>query len=58
MPAGATVADALRRIEKEFPDLGGQVKNCRVAVDEEFTREEHPLNNLSVLAIIPPVSGG
>ena len=58
LPAGATVAEAARRIEEEFPGLGAQVRNCRIAVNEEFARAEDPVADRSVLAVIPPVSGG
>ena len=58
LPLGATVAEAVRQLEKEFPGLGRQVRSCRIAVNEEFAREEDPVPDQSVLAVIPPVSGG
>jgi molybdopterin converting factor subunit 1 len=57
--AGATVGDVLRRIEEEFPALEGRLRSCRVAVNEEFASDDTaPVPDRSVLAIIPPVSGG
>jgi molybdopterin converting factor subunit 1 len=58
LPAGATVAEAVRRLEEEFPGLGAQVRSCRIAVNEEFARGGDPVSDRSVLAVIPPVSGG
>jgi sulfur-carrier protein len=58
LPAGATVAEAALRLEKEFPGLGAQVRSCRLALNEEFARDGDVIADRSVLAVIPPVSGG
>jgi molybdopterin converting factor subunit 1 len=55
---GTTVAAAALRIEEEVPALKGILKNCRLALDEEFTAGSEVLKKGSTLAVIPPVSGG
>ena len=55
---GATVADAARRLEEEYPGLAGRLGSCRFALDEEFAPPDAPVRGRSVLAVIPPVSGG
>lgn len=58
LPDDALVGDALLEVERRFPAVADVLKNCRVAVDEEFTTPEAVLGSAAVLAIIPPVSGG
>ena len=58
LPAGATVEAAVQRLAVEFPRLGPFLKSCRVALNEEFAGGAEPLAEGSVLAVIPPVSGG
>ena len=58
LAAEAHVTDALAQVAANYPALGKYLANCRTAVDEEFVTTDAPLAENSVLAIIPPVSGG
>ena len=55
---GSTVAAASIRIAEIFPDLKGLLRSCRFAVDEELASAGDTISPGSVLAVIPPVSGG
>ena len=58
LPERATVRDLVDRLAQEHPALAGILSQCRVAVDEEFVGEDHPLKGAREIAVIPPVSGG
>jgi molybdopterin converting factor subunit 1 len=58
LPAGSSVESAVRRIGEEFPGLGPYLGACRVALDEAFASGREEVRERSVLAVIPPVSGG
>ncbi|MCC6464953.1 MAG: molybdopterin converting factor subunit 1 [Planctomycetes bacterium] len=58
LPPGCTPAALRRLLAAEKPRLGEALAGCRVAVDEEFAREDTPLRAGQVVAFIPPVSGG
>jgi molybdopterin synthase catalytic subunit len=58
MPAGATVADAWKRLASETPALAPVLASCRAAVDEEFAPPSTVLRDGVTLAVLPPVSGG
>ena len=58
LPAGSSVETAVRRIGEEFPGLGPYLGACRVALDEAFASGGEKVRERSVLAVIPPVSGG
>lgn len=58
LPSGTTVAAAAADIEKKFPGLGAILGSCRFALNEEFAAGSDLVPDRSVLAVIPPVSGG
>lgn len=58
LPADVRVADVRGWLEARHPSLAGRLGVVRVAVDEEFARDENPLHEGAVLALIPPVAGG
>ena len=58
LPAGATVAAAAKELARRFPRLAAGLPSCRFAVNEEFASDAAPVPDGSVLAVIPPVSGG
>ena len=58
LPEGATVAGAFARLAAAPPRLAGVLPSCRAAVDEEFAPLGSALRDGSVLAVLPPVSGG
>lgn len=53
-----TVADFVRAIEAEYPDLQGRMGSVRIARNERFSLESAALAEGDVLALVPPVSGG
>lgn len=55
---GATVADAFEALAVRHPALRGVLPACRAAVDEEFAPAARRLSPGSVVAVLPPVSGG
>jgi cyclic pyranopterin phosphate synthase len=59
LPAGATVADAMRRLSHE-PGLGEPIARMqlRMAVNREYADPDTPLAAEDELALIPPISGG
>ncbi|MFV8749868.1 molybdenum cofactor biosynthesis protein [Nannocystaceae bacterium ST9] len=52
-----TLADLRRTIAQDHPELGS-IDHCRIAIDQEFARDDHPLAEGQEIALIPPVSGG
>ncbi len=58
LPAGATVATAATELAGRFPRLGGLLKTCRFAVNEEFARGGDAIPDRAMIAVLPPVSGG
>jgi molybdopterin converting factor subunit 1 len=58
LPDGATVADAFAALAERHPALRGVLPACRAALDEEFVPTSARLRPGSVVAVLPPVSGG
>jgi molybdopterin converting factor subunit 1 len=58
LPDGATVGDALRALEHQFPPLSALGSQLAIAVDLEYVGNDHTLTPDAELALIPPVSGG
>lgn len=58
LTAGATVADALRDMAIDVPELAARAPHVSFAVNESFVSADAPLSNGDELAVIPPVSGG
>lgn len=56
--ADATVQTLLNALAAAHPHLAGSLAQCRVAVDQEFVDNEHPVATADEIALIPPVSGG
>ncbi len=57
LPAGATAADAWRRLSDQF-DLGPLPRSFRCAVNSEYANWEDALKDGDEVAVIPPVAGG
>ncbi len=53
-----SVADLRRMLSERYPRLGKALGTMRVAVNEEFVREDRVLKSNDEVALIPPVSGG
>ena len=58
LPAGATIADALRALSKDVPELASRAPHVSFAINEAFVSADTPLSDGDELALIPPVSGG
>lgn len=58
LPAGATVADCLERLQQSFPALRALQGRMLVAVNERYSGPAQALADGDVVALIPPVSGG
>lgn len=58
LPAGARVADAIDALAARHPAIGALRGKFRVAVNQDFTGEDHELADGDELALIPPVAGG
>ena len=58
LPAGATVADAVRALAARHEAVAKLAGKFRVAADQEFVDDAHPLADGTELALIPPVAGG
>ncbi len=58
LPAGSTIADALRDMATDVPDLAVRAPHVSFAVNEAFVTADAPLSDGDELALIPPVSGG
>ena len=54
----ATVAELRKRLTADFPDLADIVPRAMLAVDTEYARDDARIRSTSVVALIPPVSGG
>ncbi len=56
---GATVEDAIRLVETEFPQLQSKLgRIALIAVNETYASRQTPLQANDTLAFFPPVSGG
>lgn len=58
MPAGSRVAELRAALAARFPQAAPYLAHCRVAVEQEFVRDDAVLPDGAEVALIPPVSGG
>jgi molybdopterin converting factor subunit 1 len=58
LPAGATVADLIAALGRDFPAIAPVLGSIRVAVNQGFADAATVLNETDEVAAIPPVSGG
>jgi len=58
VPEGASVRAAVELIASRHPRLRELLPHLRIAVNQEFGRQEDALPNGAELALIPPVAGG
>jgi molybdopterin synthase catalytic subunit len=56
LPDSATVRDAAKRLEADYPDLS--LKGALCAVNERYVSPDTALQEGDTLALLPPVSGG
>ena len=57
LPGGATVADLVTLLQRDFPELAGSGR-VSIAVNAEYVDVRHVLAEGDEVALIPPVSGG
>jgi len=55
---GDTVAHVRDRLIEQHPVLARFVPTLLYALDEEYVRDDQPVESARTLALIPPVSGG
>lgn len=58
LPDGATVKQLRETLASAYPRLGPTLERSMIAVDEEYASADQVLRPGSVVACIPPVSGG
>jgi molybdopterin synthase catalytic subunit len=58
LPAGATVGDAIAALAGRHAAIAQLRGRFRVAVNQDFADDTHPLADHDELALIPPVAGG
>ena len=57
-PAPATVGALRAALSARRPELARILPRCRLAVDQDFARDDDPLPDGAEVAVIPPVAGG
>ena len=55
---GATVADVWRQLACEYPDLARYERSISSAINADYARMSHVVNDGDDIAFLPPVSGG
>lgn len=52
------VGSFTRFIEVHVPALAGRLASVRIARNEQFAKDDDPVTDGDVLALVPPVAGG
>jgi molybdopterin converting factor small subunit len=58
LPDGASVADLLARLYRDFPELEKWDRNLLVGAGLDFVARDHLIQPNDQIAIMPPVQGG
>jgi len=58
LPDGATVAELLNEVYRQFPALRAQDKAILIGLGVEFVDRDYKLKPGEEIAIMPPVQGG
>ena len=58
VPNGATVADVMKQLSKDYPRLADRSGVLTIAVNQEFAESGHVVHEEDEIALIPPISGG
>jgi molybdopterin synthase catalytic subunit len=58
LPAGSTVADLWRALQRDYPKLDVPGIRLLYAVNQSYVGPEHKLADHDEVVFIPPVSGG
>jgi molybdopterin converting factor small subunit len=55
---GATIGTVWQQLVREFPDLVGYERSISTAVNADYARMDHAVQDGDEVAFLPPVSGG
>jgi molybdopterin converting factor subunit 1 len=55
---GATIGTVWQQLVREFPDLAGYERSVSSAVNADYARMDHAVQDGDEVAFLPPVSGG
>jgi molybdopterin converting factor small subunit len=58
LPVGASVADLLTRLYRDFPELEKWDRGLLVGAGIDFVARDHVIQPNDEIAIMPPVQGG
>lgn len=58
LESGAAFKNILDELAVLNPEAGEVLQSCRIAVDEKFVSPDSPLNETTIVFLIPPSSGG
>lgn len=57
-PIGSTLGELMALLMQSYPDLKLTGRAVYAAVNQNYAKQEHLLNDQDEVAIFPPVSGG
>ena len=55
---GATIGSVWRELAREFPELAAYERSISTAVNADYARMDHAVQDGDEVAFLPPVSGG
>ena len=55
---GATIGDVWRQLAREFPELAKYERSISTAINADYARMTHVVDEGDEVAFLPPVSGG
>jgi sulfur-carrier protein len=58
LPSGSRANDVLEELKLRNPKFADWQSSIRLAVNQEYVSNDHPLHEGDEVAVIPPVSGG
>jgi MoaE-MoaD fusion protein len=58
VPEVCTASQLVDLLQTLYPQVSGLLTRCRLAINQDFAREDQLLQESDELALIPPVSGG
>jgi len=58
LPDGASVGDLRNAIVNQHPALAGLAAHSMFAIADDYVKDDTKLSDKTVVAMIPPVSGG
>ncbi|TWU08346.1 ThiS family protein [Stieleria varia] len=50
--------DVLAAVADQLPAIAPLIPSCRLAVDDSYVGNNTPIDDTSIIALIPPTSGG